>query len=170
MLVGKGADRRSIHHSPFTIHRPASQHSCLLPTWWFWRGGCTRSHSEHGRETPQRRWYFVSRRGRVGRCQVCQMHECQSSLNDNPPKGGAKGRERGPSHSRTRTNPGQPPDIGDAGWSSAPSDRRKQNFRGRTNQAPSDPRRQSLRGRTTRKVRAARPADADMVTRGGAAR
>ena len=27
-------------------------------------------HSELGRETPQRRWYFVSRRGRVGRCQV----------------------------------------------------------------------------------------------------
>ena len=43
-----------------------------LPTWWLWRGGCTRSHSELGRETPQRRWYFVSRRGRVGRCQVCQ--------------------------------------------------------------------------------------------------
>ena len=45
---------------------------CALPTWWSWRGGCTRSHSEHGRETPQRRWYFVSRRGRVGRCQVCK--------------------------------------------------------------------------------------------------
>ena len=45
---------------------------CALPTWWFWRGGCTRSHSEHGRETPQRRWYFVSRHGRVGRCQVCK--------------------------------------------------------------------------------------------------
>jgi hypothetical protein len=45
---------------------------CALPTWWLWRGGCTRSHSEHGRETPQRRWYFVSRRGRVGRCQVCK--------------------------------------------------------------------------------------------------
>jgi hypothetical protein len=43
-----------------------------LPTWWLWRGGCTRSHSELGRETPQRRWYFVLRRGRVGRCQVCQ--------------------------------------------------------------------------------------------------
>ncbi|MGV2112163.1 hypothetical protein ACQZ46_12900, partial [Agrobacterium salinitolerans] len=24
------------------------------------------------RETPQRQWYFVSRRGRVGRCQVCK--------------------------------------------------------------------------------------------------
>ncbi len=41
-------------------------------TWWLWRGGCTRSHSELGRETPQRRWYFVLRRGRVGRCQVCR--------------------------------------------------------------------------------------------------
>ena len=45
---------------------------CVLPTWWLSRGGCTRSHSEHGRETPQRQWYFVSRRGRVGRCQVCK--------------------------------------------------------------------------------------------------
>ena len=44
---------------------------CPQPTWWLWRGGRTRSLSEHGRETPQRRWYFVSRRGRVGRCQVC---------------------------------------------------------------------------------------------------
>ncbi len=43
-----------------------------LLTWWLWRGGCTRSHSELGRETPQRQWYFVLRRGRVGRCQVCR--------------------------------------------------------------------------------------------------
>ena len=55
-------------------NRPPASHDwlCALPTWWFWRGGCTRSHSEHGRETPQRRWYFVSRHGRVGRCQVCK--------------------------------------------------------------------------------------------------
>ena len=46
--------------------------SCALPTWWLWRGGRTRSLSEHGRETPLRPWYFVLRRGRVGRCQVCQ--------------------------------------------------------------------------------------------------
>ena len=65
---------------PYSPQTPASHHSCLLPTWWFWRGGCTRSHSEHGRETPQRRWYFVSRRGRVGRCQVCKTHECFSNL------------------------------------------------------------------------------------------
>ena len=45
---------------------------CVLPTWWLLRGGCTRSHSEHGRETPQRQWYSVLRRGRVGRCQVCK--------------------------------------------------------------------------------------------------
>ena len=51
---------------------------CALPTWWSWRGGCTRSHSEHGRETPQRRWYFVSRRGRVGRCQVCKAQHISS--------------------------------------------------------------------------------------------
>lgn len=50
----------------------SKQQSCALPTWWLWRGGCTRSLSEHGRETPLRPWYFVLRRGRVGRCQVCK--------------------------------------------------------------------------------------------------
>ena len=33
-------------------------------------GQCTRSHPELGRESPQRRWYCVLRRGRVGRRQV----------------------------------------------------------------------------------------------------
>lgn len=28
--------------------------TCVLPTWWLWRSGCTRSHSELGRETLQR--------------------------------------------------------------------------------------------------------------------
>jgi hypothetical protein len=41
-------------------------------TWWFWRGACTRSHPELGRENPQRPWYCVSRHGRVGRRQVIQ--------------------------------------------------------------------------------------------------
>ena len=40
-----------------------------------WLGGPggglnTRPHSELGSESPQRRWYFVLRRGRVGRCQA----------------------------------------------------------------------------------------------------
>ena len=48
--------------------------TCISPTWWLLRDGCTRSHSELGRETSQRRWYFVLRHGRVGRCQVCQIH------------------------------------------------------------------------------------------------
>ncbi len=39
-------------------------------TWWLWRGARTRSHPELGRENPQRRWYCVLRRGRVGRRQV----------------------------------------------------------------------------------------------------
>ena len=43
-------------------------------TWWLWRGACTRSHPELGRETSQRQWYFVLRRGRVGRCQVFQAY------------------------------------------------------------------------------------------------
>ena len=41
-------------------------------TWWPWRGAPTRSHPELGRENPQRPWYCVSRRGRVGRRQVLQ--------------------------------------------------------------------------------------------------
>ena len=55
------------------MHGSPDFHLTTSPTWWFWRGGCTRSHSELGRETPQRRWYFVLRRGRVGRCQVCKV-------------------------------------------------------------------------------------------------
>ena len=43
---------------------------CLPATWWSWRGAHTRSHPELGRENPQRRWYCVLRRGRVGRRQV----------------------------------------------------------------------------------------------------
>ena len=41
-------------------------------TWWSWREVNTRSHPELGRENSQRRWYSVSRRGRVGRRQVFQ--------------------------------------------------------------------------------------------------
>ena len=37
---------------------------------WLWRGENTRFHSELGRENPQRRWYFVLRHGRVGRCRA----------------------------------------------------------------------------------------------------
>src|SRR5579863_3171976 len=43
--------------------------------WLRWSGGygeglSTRSHPELGRESPQRRWYYVLRRGRVGRRQA----------------------------------------------------------------------------------------------------
>lgn len=84
-LMAGATDRRRVQNeaiaSPASQNRfePAAQaQSCALPTWWFWRGGCTRSHSEHGRETPQRRWYFVLRRGRVGRCQVCKTQDKQT--------------------------------------------------------------------------------------------
>lgn len=84
-LTAGATDRRRVQNeaiaSPASQNRfePAAQaQSCALPTWWFWRGGCTRSHSEHGRETPQRRWYFVLRRGRVGRCQVCKTQDKQT--------------------------------------------------------------------------------------------
>ena len=59
--------------------------SYVCMTWWLLRGGNTRSHSELGREDPQRRWYCVLRRGRVGRCQVLQAHEGSYYLISIPP-------------------------------------------------------------------------------------
>ncbi len=38
------------------------------------RGGHTRYHSELGSKVPQRRWYFILRYGRVGRCQAKQKY------------------------------------------------------------------------------------------------
>ena len=43
---------------------------CVFMVRWLWRGENTRFHSELGRENPQRRWYFVLRHGRVGRCRA----------------------------------------------------------------------------------------------------
>ena len=54
-------------------------------TWWPWRGACTRSHPELGREIPQRPWYCVLRHGRVGRRQVFQSTQPSPS----PTRGGA---------------------------------------------------------------------------------
>lgn len=42
-------------------------------------GSNTRSHPELGRENPQRRWYCVLRRGRVGRRQVFQAQQMAST-------------------------------------------------------------------------------------------
>ena len=47
-------------------------------------GTNTRSHPELGRENPQRQWYFVLRRGRVGRRQACQEQEHNLSHNPKP--------------------------------------------------------------------------------------
>ena len=47
---------------------------CAQMTRWLWRRCPTRSHSELGRESLQRRWYFVLRHGRVGRCLVFWLH------------------------------------------------------------------------------------------------
>src|SRR5437588_13010008 len=52
---------------------------CLSPAWWLLRSDKTRSHPELGRQTLQRRWYYVSRPGRVGRCQACQGQKNSSS-------------------------------------------------------------------------------------------
>ena len=67
---------------------------CASLTWWSLRGGCTRSHSEHGRETPLRQWYFVSRRGRVGRCQVCKTQQKIFSKRNRRPLADPKGRSK----------------------------------------------------------------------------
>ena len=52
-------------------------------------GSNTRSHPELGRENPQRRWYCVLRRGRVGRRQVFQVRkgQTQKSETTGSPKG-----------------------------------------------------------------------------------
>jgi hypothetical protein len=57
---------------------------CPSPAWWLWRGVHTRSHLELGRKSPQRQWYFVSRRGRVGRRQACERQT--KSLQTHHPK------------------------------------------------------------------------------------
>ena len=57
---------------PFTPHHGPQRPGMGRTTWWPWRGACTRSHPELGRENPQRPWYCVSRHGRVGRRQVFQ--------------------------------------------------------------------------------------------------
>src|SRR5439155_23333345 len=48
----------------------------------------TRSHPELGRENPQRRWYCVSTRGRVGRRQVYQ-DQITPTQTTTPTRGGA---------------------------------------------------------------------------------
>ena len=40
------------------------------------RRGHTRSHSELGSQALQRRWYFVLRHGRVGRCRHKKNYYC----------------------------------------------------------------------------------------------
>src|SRR3954466_16376702 len=52
---------------------------CPSPAWWLLQGGQTRSHPELGRQTPQRQWYYVSRPGRVGRRQACQVQRILST-------------------------------------------------------------------------------------------
>ena len=54
----------------------------VATTWWSWRGANTRSHPELGRENPQRQWYCVSRRGRVGRRQALQASEVRRQMPD----------------------------------------------------------------------------------------
>ena len=67
--------RRGHHTTTATrtsIHPDTPHHRVDWTTWWLWRGACTRSHPELGRENPQRPWYCVLRHGRVGRRQVFQ--------------------------------------------------------------------------------------------------
>ena len=72
--------------------KTSSSFVCTSPAWWPQRGAPTRSHPELGRETPQRQWYFVSRRGRVGRRQACKVQTItlqiikKISSADHPPK------------------------------------------------------------------------------------
>ena len=160
---------------------------CALPTWWLLRGRCTRSHSEPGREMPQRRWYFVSRRGRVGRCQVCKTQHLVSK-NDGRPDANSSRRGSAPA---TCSPPGHPnqkirafPDAqvttrGGAAPASPQAPRRRglanQKIRAfpdaqvttRGGAAPASPQAPRRRGLANQKIRAF--PDAQVTTRGGAA-
>ena len=59
--------RRSPHDASWFLTSWHPTPTSAATTGWPWRGCPTRSHPELDRETPQRRWYCVSRRGRVGR-------------------------------------------------------------------------------------------------------
>ena len=149
---------------------------CALPTWWSWRGGCTRSHSEHGRETPQRRWYFVLRRGRVGRCQVCKAQQNLLTY-ENWNTHGSLSRPvlpfallemQGPS--RGRATPAEPhrPKASRTGKTKKTGHARTlKSYRG-VEQPPPTHRGQGPRGPAKQKNRAC--PDAQILSRGGAAR
>ena len=47
-------DCRSVTDRRERPHQKIPASTCHLPTWWFQRSGCTRSHPELGRETLQR--------------------------------------------------------------------------------------------------------------------
>jgi hypothetical protein len=65
----------SLLHSRQARNPMCSNPFCLSPAWWLWRSVHTRSHPELGRKSLQRQWYFVSRRGRVGRRQACKRQK-----------------------------------------------------------------------------------------------
>jgi hypothetical protein len=75
--LSKVAPRR---HSPL-IPDPAGSPLVFRRPGGHGEGQDTRSHPELGRENPLRRWYCVSRRGRVGRRQARQRpdHTAQAS-------------------------------------------------------------------------------------------
>jgi hypothetical protein len=52
--AGTGFTPTADQRLPTAFTQLLDQRLCASSTWWLWRGGCTRSHSEHGRETPQR--------------------------------------------------------------------------------------------------------------------
>jgi hypothetical protein len=78
------------NHTPCKPQEDPSRRPLCAPsvwrTWWSWRGCPTRSHPELGRETPQRRWYCVLRRGRVGRRQVLQAERKRQRKRQKQPK------------------------------------------------------------------------------------
>jgi hypothetical protein len=97
-------DRRrlSVLRSP-----PLSSEIRSLPAWWPLQGDQTRSHPELGRQTPQRRWYSVSRHGRVGRRQACQERTSPSSSQSPEPRPRRAATLAGPERQHPR--PARPP-------------------------------------------------------------
>ena len=113
------------HKRPVSI--TSTQTLCPSPAWWLLQGGQTRSHPELGRQTPSRQWYYVSRPGRVGRCQACQGHKVQILFTTKqnkralPPQNGAPFRSL---KSSSQDEPKKNTKV-DAGWSSHPIKRKR---------------------------------------------
>src|SRR5579859_592758 len=96
---GQGSEDRGALSSP--VLRPPISVLCLPSRrpGGYGEGPNTRSHPELGREIPQRQWYCVLRRGRVGRRQVFKTEVSNQKILYTDTQ---------PTHTRPNTHPSSP--------------------------------------------------------------